>query len=281
MTEQARRRRELVRMMEQYTEALIEKAPDALPLAANCRATYNGREIAVGDNKVWHNTLVIAQRQTFVDPVSGEMVFFGVMTNETVERNQDFEIRTHVYAASYHYTVRIKVVDGLITEIEELACNRRLRYFFSQIEEIKLPDLEFEIPIPEEERATREELIAIINAYWDALDRKEGWEQLPIHPDAQRYENGYRTTNHSHSFRGDFKHNPPFRWPTPASTRSFPVVDPTRGLVVSECMLEGGGNIADGGRGMMIVEAFKIKDGAICHLIAHFPLLSGPTGWEK
>lgn len=268
-------------MMEQYTEALIEKAPDALPLAANCRATYNGREIAVGNNEVWHNTLVIKERQTFIDPVSGEMVFFGVMSNETIDQNQDFKIQTYHMVVNFHYTVRIKVVDHQITEIEELGYDGRMRNFFCEVHDIHLPDLEFEIPIPFEERSTREELIDIINAYWDALDRKGDWENLPVHPDAQRIENGYRTTNHSRSFRGDFKYNANFRWPTPIATRSFPVVDPTRGLVVSQCLLQNKNSDAGGAHGPYIVEAFKVKDGAICHLIAFFPLLFGPTGWEK
>ena len=99
--------------------------------------------------------------------------------------------------------------------------------------------------------------------------------------DAQRIENGYRTTNHSRSFRGDFKHNPGFRWPSPEGTRQYPVIDPVRGVVVSYCLLEGGSNVQDGGRGVYIVEAFKIKDGAICHLMAHFPRLWETTGWEK
>ena len=281
MTEKALRRRELVKIAEQFTEALIEKRPDLIPLAENVRATYNGEEREVGDNEVWHNTLTIRERQTFIDPVSGQFVFFGMTSNETVERNEIFPIENHFYAKNFHYTARVKVEDHRITEIEECGADTRMRHFYADVDEIRLPDLEFEIPIPEEERSTREELIGIVNMYWDALDRQGDWENLPVHPDAQRFENGYRTTNHSYSVRGDFKHNPGFRWPSPRGTREFPVVDPVRGLVVSYCMLEGGGNVRDGGRGVYIVEAFKIRDGAISHLMAHFPRLFGETGWEK
>lgn len=282
MTENAKRRREMIAVMESYLEALIEKTPQKLPLGEKCRATYNGEDSAVGDNELWENTLIIKQRQTFIDPVSGEMVFFGVMSNEPREMNQTFPVKVHVYSRQYLATIRLKLVEDKITEIEELTIDERLRYFYEESSGVKLPDLEFEIPIPEEERATREEMIEMVETYWDCAERRRPAEALKIHPDAQRYENGYCTTNHSYSFRGDFKHNKGFRWDVPDDSRSYPVVDPVRGLVVSCCfMVNGAGASADGLEGARIVEAFKIKDGAICHLLAFFPVLGSDAGWKK
>ncbi|MDO4343979.1 MAG: hypothetical protein Q4C50_04155 [Eubacteriales bacterium] len=282
MTNQAIKRRKMIALMEEYLEAMIEKRPDSLPLADNCRVTYNGKEGKAGDNELWKNTLLIKERQTFIDPVTEEMVFFGIMTNETREMNEYFPIDVHVYVKQYLTTVRLKVENEKITEVEELVMEGRFRHFYSDIESVALPALEFEMTVPEEERSTREELIQLVSDYWDAA---AGWkkpEELVIHPDAQRYENGYRTTNHSNSFRGDFKHNPSFRWDTPEASRIYPVVDPVRGLVVSSCFMENGaGSNRDGLRGARIVEAFKIKDGAICSLLAFFPVLEGLTGWEK
>ena len=89
-------------------------------------------------------------------------------------------------------------------------------------------------------------------------------------------------TVHEHSFRGDFKHNKSFRWDIPADSKLYPVVDPVRGVVVSTCFLEYGANAPiDGLFGERVVEAFKIKDGALCHLLTFFPALEGKTGWEK
>jgi hypothetical protein len=282
MTQEAMNRRKMVAIMENYTEALIEKNPQALPLAAGCRATYNGKECQIGENPLWKNTLIIKQRQTFIDPVSGEMVFFGVMSNEPREMNETFPVNIHVYSKQYLATIRLKIVDGKITEIEELTIDKRLRYFYADSEEVRLPDLEFEISVPEEERCTREELVEMVEAYWDCAEKRQPADVLKVHPDAQRYENGYRTTNHSNSFRGDFKHNKSFRWDVPDNSRLYPVVDPVRGLVVSSCFMVNGANASqDGLEGARIVEAFKIKDGAICHLLAFFPVLGGETGWEK
>ena len=136
MTQEAMNRRKMVAIMENYTEALIEKNPQALPLAAGCRATYNGKECQIGENPLWKNTLIIKQRQTFIDPVSGEMVFFGVMSNEPREMNETFPVNIHVYSKQYLATIRLKIVDGKITEIEELTIDKRLRYFYADSEEV-------------------------------------------------------------------------------------------------------------------------------------------------
>lgn len=107
---------------------------------------------------------------------------------------------------------------------------------------------------------------------------------MPVHPDAQRIENGYRTTNNYHSFMGDFKYNPAFGVPAPKSTRQFPVVDPARGVVVSYCLLESRpltDFTREGARGIYIAEVFKIRDGAMSRLYAHFLPYDGTTGWEK
>lgn len=282
MTEYTITRRKMISLMEAYLEALIEKSPETLPLDENCKATFNGVQTPVGANELWQNTLVIRQRQTFIDPVSGEMVFFGVMSNEPREMNETFPIKIHVYARQYLTTIRLKAAGDKITEIEELTIDERLRYFYAEPSDVRLPDLEFEIPIPEEERSTREELIKLVETYWDCAEKRQTQEALRVHPDAQRFENGYCTTNHSNSFRGDFKHNKNFRWDVPDESRLYPVVDPVRGLVVSSCfMVNGAGAALDGLEGARIVEAFKIKDGAICRLLAFFPVLACKTGWER
>ena len=282
MTENAIKRREMIKIMEAYLESMIEKKPGVLPVASECRATYNGKDVKIGDNDLWNNTLVIKQRQTFLDPITGEMVFFGMMSNEPREMNEFFPIKTHVYKKEYLATIRLKVENHQITEIEELTIDDRLRYFYADVDEVVLPDLEFEMTIPEEERSTREEMIQLVSDYWDAAAKWKPAEALSIHPDAQRFENGYCTTNHSNSFRGDFKHNKNFRWDTPEEYRSYPVVDPVRGLIVSCCFMpNGAGSDRDGLKGARIVEAFKIKDGAICRLIAFFPILDCDPGWRR
>ena len=274
-------RKELLLIMNAYLEAVIEKNPSSLSVSSNCKCTYNGHKINLGESRIWKNTLVISERQTFVDPIQGGIVFFGIFHNETRDKNMNFKIPNDLYYEPYYVTIRLKVIDGKIAESEELSTANRLIWFYADQGDIHLPDLEFEMIVPEEERSTREELVNLVNTYWDCTAKKLPWNALPAHPDAQRIENGYRTTNHSYSFLGDFKHNKGFYWEVPYSMRSNPVIDPARGVIVNYCFLEYGVEATPDARGARIVEAFKVKDGLLCHLMAFFPVLDeGGCGWE-
>lgn len=279
MTAKETTRRALLELMEDYLEALVEKNTAAVPVAENCKITYNGELSGLGENELWRNSLIIRERQTFVDPETMQLVFFGIFSNERLERDQMFEIGVKLYALMYTATIRLKVENGKITEIEELAADRRLRYFLGEKQDIQLPDLYFKIPVPAEEQSTREEMIALIDTYWDCAAKWQTPDRMKIHPDAQRYEEGFRTTNHTRSFRGDFKHNPSFTWDT--THRRYPVIDVERGVILSYCMMDNPKpSDVDGRRGALVVEAFRIENGQITYLFAFFPFLPGSTGWD-
>lgn len=284
MTEHLRKRKELAMIMERYLECLVEKAPERVPVSEDCRATYNGEVCSVGDNRLWHNTLVIQKRQTFLDPETGGVVFVGVGSNEVRERQEFFPIEEHLDYICFAFSIRLKVSDGEITEIEELAKTGRSRYFFCQPEDIQLPDLMFETMVPEEERSTREELIEQANLYWRGSFGQEGPDIMHIHPDCQRIENGYQTTNHSNSFRGDFKWNKAFQEGSgmqvsiPEKYISYPVIDPARGIVISyaSMFVTVGDAAYDNFR---ITEVFLVRDGCIKRILAMFPRLHNDGGW--
>ena len=281
MTNREEKRRFLLRLMEEYLEALVDKSTLGLPVSGGCKITYNGEKSPLGENELWFNSLIIKERQTFVDPETGQSVFFGVFSNETFEREERIRIKTNLYAKFYTATIRLKVSpEGQIVEIEELACDRRLRYFKGEKWDIELPDLHFKIPIPREEQSTRDELIEIIDTYWDCAAKWQTPDKMRIHPDAQRFEEGFRTTNHTRSFRGDFKFNPNFTWDT--THRRYPVIDEERGVIVSYCMMdkEDRSDIDDR-RGALVVEAFRVENGLIAHLMAFFPFLAGSIGWGE
>lgn len=284
MTEYLRKRKELAMIMERYLECLVEKNVDRVPVSSKCRVTYNGEEVLLGDNELWHNTLVIQKRQTFIDPETGGVVFIGVCSNEVLERREIFPIEEYLDYLCFGFSIRLKVEEGLITEIEELARTGRSRYFFCLPEEIKLPDLMFEMYVPEEERSTREELVELADAYWKGSFGAEGPDIMTVHPDCQRTENGYQTTNHSNSFRGDFKWNTDLKGDTgmqvsiPEKYISYPVIDPARGIVISYASMFVGGSRTDTFR---ITEIFLVRDGCLKRILAMFPRLHNDGGWEK
>ena len=284
MNEYLKKRKELAMIMERYLECLIEKNTDRLPLAGEYRATYNGIEGKVGDNELWHNVLVIQKRQTFLDSETGGIVFVGVASNEVRERRELFPIDDYLTYKCFAFSIRLKVENGFISEIEELAKTGRSRYFFCLPEDIQLPDLMFEIPVPEEERSSREELIEQADLYWRGSFGPEGPDIMHVHPDCQRTENGYQTTNHSNSFRGDFKWNADLKGDTgmhtfiPEKYITYPVLDPTRGIVISYATMVT--KLASGATHYFrICEVFLVRDGCIKRILAMFPSLDNDGGW--
>lgn len=286
MTPYLKKKQQLSKIMELYLECLIEKKPEKLPMASEYRATYNGVDIKAGDNELWKNTLVIQKRQTFMDTESGGIVFLGVCSNEVVDRREYFPIGEYNEFKSYIISIRLKVVDGQIWEIEELAKTGRSRYFYCLPEEMQLPDLMFETYLPEEERCSREELIEQADLYWKGFFGSYPHEIINIHPDCQRIENGYQTTNHSTSVRGDCKWNPIFKGEanvhvsTPEKYIFYPVVDTIRGIVVSYATMvtdiENGPQFSS-----RICEVFLIRDGCIKHILAMFPPVENCGGWDN
>lgn len=284
MNEYLKKRKELAMIMERYLECLVEKNTGRLSLADRYRATYNGIEGKAGDNELWHNILVIQKRQTFLDPETGEIVFVGVGSNEVRERRELFPIDDYLTYKSFAFSIRLKVENGLVTEIEELAKTGRSRYFFCMPEEIQLPDLMFEMCVPEEERSSREELIEQADLYWRGSFGPEGPDIMHIHPDCQRTENGYQTTNHSNSFRGDFKWNADLKGDTgmhtsiPEKYITYPIIDPARGIVISYATM-----VTKLDRGpthyFRICEVFLVRDGCIKRILAMFPALDNDGGW--
>ncbi|WP_010256231.1 hypothetical protein [Treponema primitia] len=282
MNERAKKRQALLLAMDTYLEALIDKKPENAPVSPKLKMTNNGETVKIGDTQIWKNTLLIKERQTFADPDTGEAVFFGTFTNMLSDNSVTRYIPQQLYAFWATVIIRIKVENSLIIELEELVNDRQLRGFPALKKDIVLPDPNFGWYVPEGERSTKEEMIALIDNYWDCASGLKPIEKLPAHPDVQRFEEGYRTTNHLHSFRGDFKHNTTFRWDVLQENRRYPVVDPEHGTIVSYCMMEN--NVADPQtrefkRGALVVEAFRIECGLIYRLLAMFPFLDDKIGW--
>jgi hypothetical protein len=282
MDQRTKKKQAILLAMDAYLEALLDKKPEKVPASPKLKMTNNGETAAIGETQIWKNTLLIKERQTFADPDTGEAVFFGTFTNMLSDNSITRYIPQQLYAFWATVAIRIKVENGLISELEELVNDRQLRSFPALKRDIVLPDPNFGWYVPEGERLTKEEMVALIDNYWDCASGLKPIDQLPVHPDAQRFEEGYRTTNHLHSFRGDFKHNSSFRWDVLQENRRYPVVDPEHGVIVSYCMMEN--HVEDPQtrefkRGALVVEAFRVECGLIYRLLAMFPFLDDKIGW--
>lgn len=284
MTEALKVRKQLAHIMEQYLEGIIEKNTAYVKLAPSCKITFNGLPGKFGDNILWRNTLTIRKRQTFFDGESGGIVFFGVTSNEVLERTEFFATEEQSAFVSYAVVIRLKVVDGQITEIEELAWSDRYKYFYCLPEDIPIPDPFFDNAVPEAERMTRDELIEVAESYWQGAFGELKPKGMMIHPDAARVENGYLVTNHSNSMRGDFKWNKVLQNGengsqicVPEEYKSYPVVDPARGIVISFVNMTFKFDTVI----LRIAEAFLVREGCIKRIFAMYPRLHNDGGWMK
>ena len=74
-------RRCLLEILTDYTEALTDNDISRLVVAKDLRVTSNGEVATLGDGQVWGDGRRLSYRQTFVDPLTGAAVFYGVVTN--------------------------------------------------------------------------------------------------------------------------------------------------------------------------------------------------------
>lgn len=270
ITERELRRRLLLKRTNQVLEALLEKKPESLPVTDDLKVSYNGVLAGLGDNEIWKHTLRIPQRQAFPDPDTDNCVFIGVCTNEVMTLpGYNFDDFVH----AWFYALRIRLRGELICEIEEISCHSRAMGFETEAEDVSLPIVLFDTPIPMEERSTREELIETVNAYWNGVEKSISWDQVPVHPGARRCEMGHFTTDCKltpASLQSNFK-IPEFCWSI--KHRRFPVVDVARGVVASYVSFyPAEGEIMSKGNGSGTMELFKVEGGMLRALYAHFAL---------
>jgi len=165
-------RQSLVSLMEQYLAALPEHDASALPLAESVKLVENTEAIPVGKG-LWETTTggPTDFRIIVADPVSGEVAFMGVIG----ENN-----KPTILAA------RLKVADGLITEIDHLVIHSGDRPLHPNMEKLRPEFLE---PVEISGRVPREQMIKIADSYYEAIIQDNG-TIAPFADDCQRRENG-------------------------------------------------------------------------------------------
>jgi hypothetical protein len=177
----------MIALTDQYLAALVKHDPAGLQLSRGVRFTENTAEIQVGDG-LWVGASEAPS--TFklyaVDPPSNQVGFYGVMK----ENGRPLII-----------SLRLKVVDGEITEIEHILA-RNMRP--DRMQNLATPRAAFLADLPPAERTPREHMINAANAYFEAIEHGDG-EIAPFAEDCERHENGGQTTHNAM----------PVPWPVP------------------------------------------------------------------
>ncbi len=277
--------------VDQYLAAILIHDPSGLPVAADAKMTENTKPTPLGEG-LWKTLKFIKFRgETVSDPNTGQVTYWGAIEEDHVSLMM----------------LRLKIAGGKITEAETIVAHGSApdapRTGFEVMPDLQLlaaikPFLENAVS----KQASRAQLIAAANAYFDGIEHQPG--NVPFAPGCNRIENGQLTTNNPTNSEG----LPPlgcqeqfqaklFTYVPHVNFRRFPVVDQARGLVVAQVVFDIPGSktwIRDGKevpappavanpRNNILNELFKVDHGQI-QLIQAFMLPNEPygtsTGWN-
>jgi hypothetical protein len=230
-------------LVDQYLAALVAHDPKRLPLSADVKYTENDQVLDVGDGFWNTNTGLGNYKHYFADPVTQQAGWMGTMRER---------------GGLLLMALRIRVQLGRITEIET-------NFFraggggpnnIAAMDALGKPEALWLEPIPAAQRSSRNQLIEIANAYFEAVQRDDGKGFYPFTDDCDRIENGSHTTNTPSP-----KPNTPggFNYMgldckkqlesgylgivTNIHHRRFPLVDEERGVVWANCVFDMGGTV--------------------------------------
>lgn len=261
----------LIGFVDVYLDGMINRDTSRVPFAPDVMFTENNVVMPAGGHGIWANINWMSEDNLYVADVdSGNAAFFAI-------------IEEHGKPA--YYGLRMAVKNGLITEAENVVVrNQGMPMPFADPYAI-VHDPSWEEVIPEGERRSRERLIAIADGYFSTVELNDGVIFTPFHEDCGRLENGVLTTPeaveqgcHAQLELGIYRINKRIR------ERRYPVVDVERGIVVAAAFFDHANQFdrytRNDGREMltllkwpnsiMLLEAFKVKDGAIHRIEAIF-----------
>lgn len=172
-------------MLDQYLNAVIKHDPAAAPLFLGFRQTENSVVVKPGTG-TWKSVMGLGKMQRrYYDPVNGQAAYFGLIDEG---------------ATGAIVTLRVRVENRKITEAEWLI-SRKGDPGLNGFDANGQPSGNFFEPdtlaanpppervVPKAQRASREELIAITNSYFDGLTTHDG-SIIIAHPGCTRIENG-------------------------------------------------------------------------------------------
>jgi hypothetical protein len=273
--------------VDQYLNGLIAHDPSRLPLAKNVKFTEDGVQLKLGDALWATATGLGGYKLYFAEPETG-----GVGAFALIQENGTPAI----------LLVRLKVVKHQIAEIETLVARKQTTSLLNT-NNLTTPPPVFLETVPAADRPSREEMVAIVNKYFDGIEQGNG-DIVPFDKDCVRIENGVQTCPSSLSSRlgalscGAQLSTKIFTYIQSVSPRRFAIVDSERGLVLALVRFNHPGSqqtVDVPGRGVMrmgafsewpnstqIAELFKVQNRKIREITAVIVTRTykAPTGWE-
>jgi hypothetical protein len=245
-------------------DAIGDNTPTGLPIAPHAKITSDGVQGKLESSPVWGPARRIPYRLVFTDPVTESAVFYGVVTN-SYERSAGTSTRLIPEGAAdnwWYYVLRIKVVDKMITEVEQLDLVPRADFGADAIRGLHQPDRIWDEVLPVSERSTREQLFSVADKYWDSVSKRIETKDVPWGPGCQRLESGVVTSD-SPNFQwscGNGMKQPAVFWNV--QNQRYYIADVERGVVLGFAVFMTPPAYPKNVFGLAI-EFFKVRNGLI------------------
>ena len=203
-TSQACQRACLEDKVNRYLEAMVEGGFDEELFARDVRFTENGVELPLGDEGLWATASGVGNYKFYVPDVETQQVALLGTVLEVASSSATGAAREPELVG---LSLRLRIgADGKINEVEQIAARPErplgpgatvgtspFPATGAAVEAMGSPHPSFLDAVPEGQRHTREELVAVANAYFDAVERNTGEDYYPFTEDCLRYENGVIT----------------------------------------------------------------------------------------
>lgn len=178
-------REDLNTVVDDYLAALTSNDPSAVALASNLKSTENTRLVEAGEG-IWQTAEEVVFARNVIDTESCGTVTMGLLQED---------------GRNIIYGVRLQVNDALeISEIEHVIA-REDEFAFNPQGVLDTADVDWEVILDPEERASRMAMAAAANDYFDMF---VGIPEVsvPFATPCDRWENGTRTTQGDCSPKG-------------------------------------------------------------------------------
>ena len=271
--------------MGQYLEAMLNQDVSDDLFARSVRFTENGIQLPLGKEGLWWGMSGLGGYRFYVPDVETQQVaMIGTVKENMGNGGVNNDEGNNVAVA-----IRLKIVDGKITEVEQLAIRppvqlggpggappaRNTPSTADRVLAMGEPHEIFKEALPENNRPSREEMIKTANYYFTGLARHDSKGYYPFTEDCVRYENGMLSTDDClANFTGTSLNGIVSR----IRDRRFVAVDRERGVVFSFAFF-------DHYRinwTWQLAELFKVENGKIRRVEAvfHQAPFGIPSGWS-
>jgi hypothetical protein len=274
--------------LDQVLAAMAAHDSSSLPLARDVKYTENGQLLKIGDG-FWGTASGSPTYKIYAaEPQAGQAMFLGVLPEN---------------GAPVILCVRLKVELHRMTEIEAIVA-RKEAGSIARPENLVTPNPIFAEAVPPAQRRSRQNMIAIANSYFNAIEKGHG-SFVPFDENCNRIESGVQTTNNKQlatspdsvlglGCAAQIKTRN-FQPDTLIRDRRFAVIDEERGLVfvlgffdhdatLRSYTLADGRTVKQTRTGPWtweIAEMFKIQDGKIMRVeaVVNTGIYGMKAGW--